>query len=150
MTAEPMAATVPVAEGLFVVDNGTPRLIGSRCSGCGAVYFPRALSCRNPHCRTKLLERALLPNGGKLLSYTIQRYQPPPLFRMDNWAPYPIGLIDLGDGVQVMGMLTGMAHEDIRIGMALTLVIEPLFTDAVRGSVATYKFTPDSDGEQTR
>lgn len=145
-----MAATEAVAEGLFVVDNGTPRLIGSRCSGCGAVYFPRALSCRNPQCRTKLLERALLPNGGTLLSYTIQRYQPPPLFRMDNWAPYPIGLVDLRDGVHVMGMLTGMAHGDIRIGMALTMVIEPLFTDAVRGSVVTYKFTPGSNGEQTR
>ena len=91
-----------------------------------------------------------MPNGGKLLSYTIQRYQPPPLFRMDDWAPYPIGLIDLGAGVQVMGMLTDVAHEDIRIGMPLTLVIELLFTDAVRGSVSTYKFAPDSDGVHTR
>ena len=150
MTAERMVATVPVAEGLFVLDNGTPSLIGSRCRGCGTVYFPQALSCRNPHCRTKLLERALLPNTGTLFSYTIQRYQPPPLFRMDDWAPYSIGLVDLGDGVQVMGMLTGMAHEDIRIGMALRLVIEPLFTDAVRGSVTTYKFAPDSNGVQAK
>ena len=69
---------------------------------------------------------------------------------MDDWAPYPIGLIDLGDGVHVMGMLTDIAHEDIRIGMPLTLVIEPLFTDAVRGSVSTYKFAPEKDGVQTK
>ena len=150
MTDEGIATTVPVAEGLFVVDKGTPRLIGSRCRGCGAVYFPQALSCRNPHCRTKVLERALLPRAGKLLSYTIQRYQPPPLFRVDDWAPYPIGLIDLGDGVQVMGILTGMRHDDIQIGMTLRLVIDLLFTDAVRGSVTTYKFAPDIDWVQTK
>jgi uncharacterized OB-fold protein len=81
-----------------------------------------------------------------LLSYTIQRYQPPPLFRMDDWQPYAIGLIDLGSGVEVMGMLTGLELDAIRIGMPLRMVVEALYVDATRGAVATYKFAPDPSG----
>jgi uncharacterized OB-fold protein len=140
------AAFVPVAEGLFEVLPDGPRLIGSRCASCDTIYFPVALSCRNPGCAEKRIESALLPGRGSLLSYTIQRYQPPPLFRMDNWQPYAIGLIDLGAGVEVMGMLTGLEFDAIRIGMPLRMVIEALYTDPARGPVATYKFAPDTSG----
>lgn len=131
----------PVAEGLFV-DGPEPTLIASRCIDCRTIYFPQAISCRNPQCRTKQLERTSLPNKGTLLSFTIQRYRPPPIFVMDDWHPYPIGLVSLGEGVEVMGMLTGTEHGDIRIGMALRLVIETLFVDPLRGPVTTYKFAP--------
>ena len=135
-----MTQLATVADGLFAIDTAGPRLIGSKCLSCGTLYFPQALSCRNPACRNKQVERALLPNAGTLRSYTIQRYRPPPLFRMDNWAPYAIGLVDLGEGVEVMGMLSGIPFDAIRIGMPLMLVAECLFTDPELGPVLTYKF----------
>jgi uncharacterized protein len=140
------AALIAVAEGLFEVLPEGPRLIGTRCASCDTIYFPAALSCRNPHCAEKRIESTLLPDRGILLSYTIQRYQPPPLFRMDNWQPYAIGLIDLGAGVEVMGMLTGLPLDTIEIGLALKLVVETLYTDAERGAVTTYKFAPLAAG----
>ena len=133
----------PVAEGLFVEDQNGPRLVGSRCTACGALYFPQALSCRNPDCRPKTVEPALLPDRGALHSYTVQRYRPPPLFRMDDWAPYAIGAVDLGEGLRVMGMLSGVALDAIRIGMRLRLVTQPLYRDAEGGAVLTYGFAPD-------
>lgn len=136
--------SVPVAEGLFDTDAGTTRLVGSRCGGCGTVYFPQAPGCRNPSCPAPTLERTLLPGHGRLVSYTIQRYQPPPLFRTDDWQPYAIGLVDLGDGVEVMGMLTGVALDAIAIGARYAVVAETLFVDADRGAVATYKFAPET------
>ena len=66
---------------------------------------------------------------------------------MDDWAPYAIGLVDLGEGVEVMGMLTGIALDAIEIGTPVRLVVEPLYQDAARGHVFTYKFTPDNAGE---
>ncbi len=135
-------ASAPVAEGLFELAADGPRLIGTRCVSCEALYFPEMLSCRNPACADKQIERTLLPQQGTLTSYTIQRYQPPPLFRMDNWQPYALGLVDLGTGLEVMGMLTGMEFDTIRIGMALRLVVEALYLDADRGNVMTYKFAP--------
>jgi uncharacterized OB-fold protein len=140
------AALVPVAEGLFELRPEGPRLIGSRCASCDTLYFPVAQSCRNPACAEKRIEPALLPASGTLLSYTIQRYQPPPLFRIDNWQPYAIGLVDLGAGVEVMGMLSGLALDAIRIGMPLRLIVETLYTDPERGDVATYKFAPVAAG----
>ncbi len=132
--------SVPVAEGLFETNAGTTRLIGSQCGGCGTVYFPQAYGCRNPDCPAPALERTLLPGHGRLVSYTIQRYQPPPLFRIDEWQPYAIGLVDFGNGVEVMGMLTGVALNAIAIGTCFTVVAEVLYVDADRGPVATYKF----------
>ncbi len=130
----------PVADGLFEDGPGGPRLIGSRCCGCGTVYFPVAPGCRNPDCDAVELEQVLLPERGTLLSYTVQRYQPPPLFRMDHWEPYAIGLVDLGDGVEVMGMLSGFPLEAITIGEPVQLVVEQLYDDPTQGPVCTYKF----------
>lgn len=137
--------TVPptlVADGLFEIAADGARLLGSRCKGCEAIYFPRTLSCRDPACDVKAVQPTQLRATGTLISYTVQRYRPPALFRMDDWSPYAIGLIDLGKGLQVMAMLSGTLDQ-IRIGMALKLVFEPLYTDAERGPVTTYKFAPD-------
>jgi uncharacterized OB-fold protein len=138
----PVNGHVPVVAGLFEEGESGARLIGARCAGCDTLYFPVALSCRNPACTDKRLAPAPLPPRGTLLSYTVQYFQPPPLFRMDDWAPYPIGLVALGEGVEVMGMMTGIALDEIAIGMPVKLTIETLFTDAERGPVATYKFAP--------
>lgn len=133
-----------VADGLFDLDAGAPRLIGTRCTSCGMLYFPQAPSCRNPQCREKAIERAVLPTHGVLLSYTVQRYRPPPLFRIDDWQPFAIGLVGLGDGVEVMGMLSGFALDRIAIGTSVRLVAQPLYHDAERGRVLTYAFAPEA------
>ncbi len=135
-------ASTPVVEGLFEIVAGTPKLIGSQCHACNTIYFPQSRSCRNPECRDKSVEQTFLPHCGTLYSFTVQRYQPPPLFRMDHWSPYALGLVDLGDGLQVMGMLTGVELDEIIIGMALKLVVEPLYSDAGIGEKLTYKFAP--------
>ena len=113
----------PVAEGLFHGFGDAARLLGSRCRGCGSLYFPRSLGCRNPACNDRHVEDAALPREGTLYSYTVQSYRPPGLFRMDDWAPYVLALVDLtGDpgGLRVMGMMTARQSEDLRIGMPVT------------------------------
>ena len=79
---------------------------------------------------------------GRLYSYTVQAYRPPALFRMDDWAPYAIGLIELPEGLRVLGMLTGCELSDIHIDMPLELVIETLYRDENGRAVATYKYSP--------
>ncbi len=134
-----------VVEGLVETGPGGPHLIGSHCLGCGTLYFPQMPGCPNPDCHDKRLEQTLLPDEGTLYSYTIQRFQPPPLFRMDDWAPYVLGLVDLGAGLRVMGMLSGIGENDVEIGMKLRLAIEPLYHDTERGEVCTYKFAAAGD-----
>lgn len=129
--------TAPVAEGLFEVTEEGPALVGSRCTGCGAHYFPTAMSCRDPQCDVKQLERALLGRTGVLHSWTVQHYQPPGLFPMDPWEPYALGLVEVPEGLRVLGMLTGVPLDRIEIGSAVQLVLEPLNADVV-----TYKWAP--------
>lgn len=138
---------VPVAHGLFRWSADGADLVGSRCTACGAQYFPKSVSCRNPQCDEKTVEEALFGRRGRLHSYTIQSYRPPALFRMEPWAPYPIGLVELPDGLRVMGMLTGVDADDLRIGMELELTVEPLYRDEAGRDVLTYKYKPHGGGE---
>jgi uncharacterized OB-fold protein len=137
----------PVADDLLRVDeDGAAALVGSRCGGCGHHYFPKSLSCRNPRCETKEVHEVLLGRRGHLYSYTVQAYQPPALFRMDPWAPYVIGLVELPEGLRVLGMLTGCEPEGVEIGMPLQVVAEPLHRDPSGRAVITYKFSPVGGG----
>ena len=139
-------AQAPVAEGLFQGTGAAARLIGTRCASCGTHYFPKALSCRNPECREKNIADVLFGHRGTLYSYTVQAYRPPALFRMDAWAPYAIGLVELPEGLRVLGMLTGCRNDQIRIGMEVELTVEPLYRDEEGRDVVTYKFRPATAG----
>ena len=88
-------------------------------------------------------------NRGTLYSYTVQAYRPPALFRMDDWAPYAIALVELPEGLRVMGMLTGCRHDEIRIGMDVELTVEPLYRDEEGREVLTYKYKPVAAGGNT-
>lgn len=133
---------VPVAENLFQGTGAAARLIGTRCTSCGTHYFPKSLSCRNPQCHDKKVEDALFGRYGTLYSFTVQAYRPPALFRMDGWAPYAIGLVELPEGIRVMGMLTGCRNDEVRIGMQLELTVEALYRDEEGREVLTYKYMP--------
>lgn len=135
-------AGIPVVEGLFDVDGGASALLGAKCGGCGTHYFPRRAHCSNPDCEGRALDNVRLGRRGTLYSYSVQAYRPPPLFGMEPWAPYAIGLIDLPEGVRVMGMLAGVAPETLRIGAEMELRIEPLRRDADGRAVLTYRFAP--------
>lgn len=137
------APAVPVARDLFRGEGRGARLVGSRCQGCGSSYFPRALGCRNPACDQSALQETLLGQHGVLYSYTVQTFRPPPLFRMDDWAPYAIGLVELADDrIRVLGMLGGCPLEQLRIGMALEMDTRTLYRDAQGQAVLTYQFVP--------
>jgi uncharacterized protein len=126
--------------------GASPALLGSRCEGCSTHYFPRTSSCRNPACKAPALVDVQLSRTGNLYSYTVQRYRPPPPFVLEPWAPYALGLVDLPEGVRVMGMLTGMSLDDIRIGSTVELVAESLHEDGQGQPVLTYKFAPAGTG----
>jgi uncharacterized OB-fold protein len=134
--------SVPVVDGLFDVQDGAPALVGAKCPECGTHYFPRRARCSNPACDGHEAQSVRLSARGTLYSYSVQAYRPPPLFGMEPWAPYAIGLVDLPEGVRVMTMLTGAAPDEFRIGSPMELRLEPLRLDADGRDVLTWKFAP--------
>ena len=69
---------------------------------------------------------------GTVYSYVIHRHPPLPDFDV----PHPVGLIELAEGVRVVGVLANVAIERIEVGM-------PVVADFYRhGDMATLRFVP--------
>ena len=94
----------PAEEGLFTQSSDKPQLIGGRCKSCGTYFFPKYYVMHKPGCKERQVEEVLLSRRGKLDSYTIQYYSPPPPFiSPDPFVPYAIGWVALPEGIAVPG-----------------------------------------------
>lgn len=132
---------IPIAKGVFTWPSDEPCLIGNRCETCGEYFFPKVKSCQNPDCPDKSnVKEVPLSKTGKLWSYTIQHYKPPPPYR--GPVPLIIGLMELPENLKVMGQLTNCKEGDLKIGMDMELVVEKLFEDEEGREVVTWKFRP--------
>jgi uncharacterized OB-fold protein len=135
--------SVPVAEGLFALTDAGPRLLGSKCRACNARYFPRTDACRNPECTSGELEEARFGPRGTLWSYAVQNYAPPPPAKYDlPYVPYALGVVDLPDGIRVVGRMTTADPAALAIGGDVELVLEPLCRTADGDDLISWKFRP--------
>jgi len=135
--------TVPVAEGLFTETADGPRLLGSRCASCGTPYFPRSAVCHNPECRESKIEEASFGPRGSLWSCAIQNYPPPPPARYEEpYTPYALGMVDMPEGLRVLGRISTDDPESVQVGAEVELVLERLYLDENGDQVITWKFRP--------
>lgn len=126
-----MTAT-PAIEGWFTT-GPEPALIGSRCTGCGSVFFPRTEGfCRNPVCDSETFDEVELSRRGRVWSYTDAQYQPPPPYISvsDPFEPFALAAVELPEGLVVLGQVAaGYGVADLRVGQEAELVVETLYTD---------------------
>ena len=122
----------PAIEGWFDLDEDAPRLVGTRCSACGTVYFPaERVFCRNPRCAgTDLTDFRLSPRG-RLWSFTNNCYPPPPPYvAPEPFEPYTVAAVELeAEKMVVLGQVAGASVEDLEAGMEMELVLDTLFED---------------------
>ena len=127
-----MATTaVPAIEGWFTTGD-EPRLLGTRCTTCGTVFFPAASGlCRNPACRGRDLAPAELSRTGTVWSYTDAQYQPPPPYIApgEEHEPFALAAVELADEqIVILGQVAdGYGVDDLAVGTPVELVIEPLY-----------------------
>ena len=133
--------TKPIAEGLVGETAAGQRLLGSKCANCATPYFPREAICHNPDCNDSKLEDAEFGPHGKIWSYTVQYYPPPPPAKYDEpFEPYALGLIDLPEGLRVLAKVSADDPESVTVGADVELVIEKLYTNPEGNEVTTFKF----------
>lgn len=136
--------TRDVADDLFVEHDGTPRLVGSRCSHCGTTTFPQQGSC--PKCTRWDMVREELPSTGTLWSFTVQGFRPKaPYLGPEEFTPYGVGYVDLGGRVLVESRLTENDPSRLRIGAPVELVLEPLRTEPDGTVVRTFAFAMSAE-----
>lgn len=143
-----MAATqVPAIEGWFTTDD-EPALLGTRCTSCGTVFFPRAEGfCRNPGCRGREFEETTLSRRGKVWSYTDAQYQPPPPYIAagEVYEPFALAAVELADEqLVVLGQLArGLTVDDVEVGDEVELVVETLYElDGAKHLIYRWKKVP--------
>ena len=142
--------SVPAVEGWFTTD-AEPHLLGTRCTSCGTVFFPRATGfCRNPDCRGREFDEVELSRTGKVWSYTDARYQPPPPYIVptDEHVPFCIVAVELAaDGLVVLGQVVpGLTVDDLAVGTEVELVLDTLFIDDDDRDVIVWKWKPIEAG----
>jgi uncharacterized OB-fold protein len=90
----------------------------------------------------------LLPRHGRLWAWTTQEFPPPsPPYTGpvgDDFVPYGVGYVALGDEVRVEARLT--ETEGLENGMAMELVLVPFRTDDAGNEVVTFAFRPVAVG----
>ena len=122
---------VPAVEGWFTTDEA-PCLLGTRCTSCGTVFFPKAAGfCRNPECRGRDFDDVELSRTGTIWSYTDAQYQPPPPYIPpgDEHEPFALAAVELAaEQLVILGQVaTGYGVDDLAVGASVELVVEPLY-----------------------
>ena len=135
---------VPIAEGVFTMTDA-PQLIGSSCPDCGVVSFPAVDSC--PGCPSEKVEEVLLPNRGTIWTFTTQEFRPKepyigPEPKDQDWQPYGVAYVDLGDVVKVEARLTESDWHKLKIGQEVKMVLIPFGTDDDGNEIVNFAFAP--------
>jgi uncharacterized OB-fold protein len=134
---------VPIREGLFSWPSAEPHLLASRCDACGTVSWPSTSTCANPHCRGGAIATIELSRRGRLDSYTIMRYQPPPPWRgPQSLVPLGQGFVTLPEGIAVAAVFTTADPAELTPGREMELVVERLYDDEEGNEVMSYRFRP--------
>lgn len=126
-------------ESLFRERQDGPHLLGSRCKGCGKVFFPRTVFCNE--CLGGDFEEKELSNKGELYSYTITRV---PVAKYP--VPHAIGMISIPeDRVRIVAPLMYDESTEYHVGDELEMVVGTLWEDDE--IVLGYKFRHKEGGE---
>ena len=116
-------------------------LLVQRCTRCGAYVAHPAYGGPPTRC-TRCLHDALdwvpVSGRGTLYSFGIMHTAFHPGFA--GALPYNVAIVELEEGVRMTTNVVGCANEDLRIGMALRVVFEP-----VSETVALPRFEPAAE-----
>ncbi len=115
------------------------RYEANKCSQCGKINFPPRLIC--PECQSREFETTKLAERGKVLTYTIIRVAPQ---QFVDQAPFAVGIIELEDGVRLMGQIVDCDIDLMKIGQKVKLEFRKIYDVGESGVICYgYKFVPE-------
>jgi uncharacterized OB-fold protein len=126
------STAMPAVEGWFTTGEA-PALLGSKCTSCGTVCFPkRSDFCPNPACAGEQFAEVELSRRGRIWSYTDAQYQPPAPYVAPpgEYRPFALAAVELPEGLVVLGQVAdGFGVDELKVGDEVELVVETLYTD---------------------
>ena len=114
------------------------RLEGTRCPECETKHFPPRTRCNQ--CGSKDIESIRLARRGKAVAIT-HIHQPARGFRQGTGVMAAI--VDLTDGVRLIGQLTDIDPKETKVGMEVEMVVRRLRPENEDEMILYgYKFRP--------
>ena len=95
------------------------RLMAAECVECGTLFLPPKPMCTK--CLSANLKWIKISGKGKLVSYTIIYIAPE---KFQDMVPYIVGIVEFDNGLRLPGMIRGVKHEDINVGMCLRIAFD--------------------------
>ena len=115
------------------------RLEAGKCRNCGFVAFPPRRVC--PRCQSRSFETTRLAEAGRLITYTVIRVPPRPFA---DQTPYALAIVELDDGVRLMGQVVDCGFEELKIGKRVKREFRKVSEEGEAGLIHYgYKFVPE-------
>ena len=114
------------------------RLEASKFKKSGKTYFPpRAV---DPETGDTEQEMVVLPDTGKVITYTVIRTAPG---QWTDIAPYALAIAELTDGTRLMAQVVDCDVNEVKIGMEVRIEFRRVQTESHHGVLSYgYKFVP--------
>jgi hypothetical protein len=94
-----------------------------------------------PRCQSRAFETIKLAEAGKIITYTVIRVPPQPFA---DQAPYALGIVELDDGVRLMGQVVDCGFDDLKIGKRVKVEFRRIYEEGEAGVIHYgYKFVPE-------
>lgn len=136
----------PLVDGLFTWPSDEPQLLAGRCRECETLAFPSWYQLHAPNCSGEPCEVLPLGRRGILVSWTTQRFPPPPPFPSgDPFEPFAMGAVAFSEGIQIVGHLSGKNLDGFAVGQQVEVIVEPLSSDDEGDKVLTWRFAVVND-----
>ncbi len=114
------------------------RLEAGKCSGCGAIWFPPRLVCKE--CGKREFEVVNLPDRGKVQTFTVIRVPPS---EFCDQAPYALGVIELENGVLLQCQIADCSPDELSVGMPVRIEFRKIKEEGEAGIICYgYKAVP--------
>jgi uncharacterized protein len=112
-------------------------LIGSKCSQCGKVFFPKRVLC--PECRRKgKIEDMKFTGDGKIHTYSVIHT---PTDDFKTLAPYVVAIIELEEGAHITSQIVDCDIDNVEIGDKVEMVFRKIKEEGEDGVISYgYKF----------
>jgi uncharacterized protein len=109
----------------FAKELAEGKIMATLCKKCGKKYYPPRADCSD--CMSSEMEWKPIGGEGKLVTFT-KIYVPPEHFAIRQpmmpfssvqFEPCPIGILEVEDGLRIMGWIPKIDVKKIRVGMKL-------------------------------
>lgn len=134
--------TLPFTHASYQQHLASHRLMGSRCTGCGAMHLPPRAIC--PACHSAQATWAEFSGRARLAAFTSVFIAPSAMaqagYGRDN--PYLSAIVELEEGAKISARLLGIdaAHpENIQVGQSLVVDFIDEGDGEKRGAVLAFR-----------